>query len=66
MDKETTLNRISDFLGMIGHYLFAGWILMLVWNAIAWEYNQPQFGYWVCVGFYWLVRCVFSPFKRGK
>lgn len=66
MDREDIMNRISDFFGMICHYLFAGWILMLVWNAIAWEYNQPQFGYWVCVGFYWLVRCVFSPFKRGK
>ncbi len=65
MEKNTIMEAV-EFFAKIGHFLFAGWILMLVWNEIAYQYNQPEFGYWVCVGIYWLIHCFTSPFSSHK
>lgn len=33
--------------------------LMLTWNGIAWEFNLPQFGFWVPFGV-----CLFFPLMK--
>ena len=33
--------------------------LMLTWNGIAWEFNLPQFGFWVPFGI-----CLFYPLMK--
>lgn len=35
---------------ILGIYAFFGWILMLVWGAIAAAFGLPVFGFWVYVG----------------
>ena len=35
---------------VLGVYCFLGWILMLVWSAIAAAFNLPVFSYWIYVG----------------
>ena len=35
---------------IVGVYCFLGWILMLVWGAIAAAFGLPVFGFWVYVG----------------
>lgn len=59
-------NNMIEFLGKMGHFFFAGWVLMMVWNEIACQYNQPEFGYWVFVGIYWLIHCITTPFPSHK
>ena len=42
---------IAIGVGVIGGiYCLFGWILMGVWNAIAYNFNLPTFNYWVYVG----------------
>ena len=59
-------NNMIEFLGKMGHFFFAGWVLMMVWNEIACQYNQPEFRYWVFVGVYWLIHCITTPFSSHK
>lgn len=35
---------------VLGFYAFFGWLLMLVWGAIATAFGLPVFGFWVYVG----------------
>lgn len=46
---------ISAIIALIIPSLIGGALLMVAWNAIAWEFNLPQFGYWVCVCAYCVV-----------
>lgn len=32
-----------------GILCFEAWIISLVWNTIAWNFNLPQFGFWFFV-----------------
>lgn len=46
-----TILIVALVLGFIvGVYCFLGWILMLVWGAIAAAFGLPVFGFWVYVG----------------
>lgn len=56
--------KMIEFIGKAGHFFFAGWVLMMVWTEIAMQYNQPTFGYWTCVGIYWLMYCFVSPIEK--
>jgi len=46
-----TLFCVALGLGIaLGIYAFFGWLLMLVWGAIAAAFGLPTFGFWVYVG----------------
>lgn len=46
-----TILCIAFALGLIlGVYCFLGWILMLVWGAIAAAFGLPVFNFWIYVG----------------
>lgn len=46
-----TILFIVFMLGIIlGVYCFLGWILMLVWGAIATAFGLPVFNFWIYVG----------------
>lgn len=51
-------SAIPSFLG--------GLCLMTAWNAIAWECNLPQFGYWVCFSAFYVVRSILSALRAPK
>lgn len=53
-----TGSAISSFLG--------GLCLMTAWNAIAWEYNLPQFSYWVCFSAFYVVRSILFVARTPK
>lgn len=66
MKKKVAILSMFEVLAKVGHFFFAGWVLMMVWNEIAYQYNQPEFGYWVSVGVYWLIHCFSTPFSSLK
>lgn len=45
---------------VLGVYCFLGWVLMLVWSAIAAAFGLPVFGFWVYVG----IVVLLSTFKK--
>lgn len=46
-----TILIIALVLGFIvGVYCFLGWVLMLVWGAIAAAFGLPVFSFWIYVG----------------
>ena len=45
---------IGSIIASIIPSLLGGLFLMIAWNAIAWECNLPQFGYWVCVAAFYV------------
>ncbi len=46
-----TILIVALVLGFIvGVYCFLGWVLMLVWGAIAAAFGLPVFSFWVYVG----------------
>ncbi len=50
----------SIIVGCMYQLVLAPLCLMFTWNAIAWEFNFPQFGFWVPFGiclFHFLLRC---------
>lgn len=55
------LFSIALGLGLaLGVYAFFGWLLMLIWGAIAAAFGLPAFGFWVYVGIIVLI-----TFLRG-
>ena len=65
MNKKIAAVTWVDVIAKICHFLLAGLVLMYVWEKIAYEYNQPTFAYWTCVGAYWLIHCLLTA-GRGK
>lgn len=65
MKNHPIAAAIGAFLGnnvaAILPSFLGGALLMVAWNAIAWEFNLPQFGYWVCFCAYYTIRTIFSP-----
>ena len=51
--------------GMVfGIYCFEGWLLMLVWNAVAnGMFGLPMIGYWASVGVVWVLNLIAGAFK---
>ena len=66
MRNKAAILSVVNVVSKLGHFLFAGWVLMMVWNEIAYQYNQPEFGYWVSVGVCWLIHCITTPFPSHK
>lgn len=51
-------------LGLVfGIYCFLGWILMLVWGAIAAAFGLPVFDFWVYVGIVVLLKAIQKKVK---
>lgn len=48
--------------------LIGGLCLMVAWNAIAWEFNLPQFNYWICFCAFYVIRAIFMkiPINRKE
>lgn len=41
---------LGTFVGTVAaNYFLVGLCIWVVWNAIAYQLNLPQFSYWVCV-----------------
>lgn len=57
---------IGSIVGSAIPSLLGGLCLMVAWNAIAWEYNLPQFGYWVCFSAFYVVRSILSVLHAQK
>lgn len=49
---------IGAFVALFVPSLIGGALLMVAWNAIAWEFNLPQFGYWICVCVFYVLRAL--------
>lgn len=46
---KTTAQKFGEQLGrLLVVMLLYPWIVMKGWEAIAWEFNLPQFDYWAC------------------
>lgn len=49
MDTEKTVAQtLGELLGYLLVFFLFPWFVMKGWEAIAWEFNLPQFGYWAC------------------
>ena len=49
MDTEkTTAQIVGELIGFLLVLFLFPWFVMKGWEAIAWEFNPPQFGYWAC------------------
>lgn len=46
-----------------GILCFEAWIVSLVWNTIAWNFNLPQFGFWFFVAVITVIN-IFIPSKK--
>lgn len=57
---------IGSIVGSAIPSLLGGLCLMVAWNAIAWECNLPQFGYWVCFSAFYVVRSILSVLRAQK
>lgn len=59
---------IGQFIGKIiaGLALVAwcGWVLMLVWNKVAWEFNLPTFSYLTYCGIWYVLRSIIKPITK--
>lgn len=65
LEKQVYKKVAMDVGGQILHFLLGGSVLMYLWSQIAYHYNQPEFGFWFYVGFYWLVTMVNTSFKKS-
>ena len=49
MDNEKTVAQtLGELLASLLVMFLFPWFAMKGWEAIAWEFNMPQFGYWAC------------------
>ena len=49
---------------LFGVFCFEGWILMLVWNAVAaGMFNLPMLAYWPAVGIIWVLNLISGLLK---
>lgn len=69
-----TANTIAETIGTIFGAivssaipsLLGGLCLMIAWDAIAWECNLPQFGYWVYFSAFYVVRSLLTMIRAPK
>jgi hypothetical protein len=55
---------VGSIIASIIPSLLGGLFLMIAWNAIAWECNLPQFGYWVCVAVFYVPYAFISATRK--
>lgn len=55
---------IGSIVASIIPALIGGLMLKIAWNAVAFECNLPQFGYWACVGAFYVPYAFISAMKR--
>lgn len=46
--EKTAAQILGELLGYLLVFFLCPWFVMKGWEAIAWEFNLPQFGYWAC------------------
>ena len=46
--EKTAAQTLGELLGYLLVFFLFPWFVMKGWEAIAWEFNLPQFGYWAC------------------
>lgn len=46
--EKTTAQTLGELLAALLVFFLFPWFVMKGWEAIAWEFNLPQFGYWAC------------------
>ena len=63
---ETIGTIFGAIVGSAIPSLLGGLCLMVAWNAIAWECNLPQFGYWVCFSAFYVVRSILTAIRAPK
>lgn len=55
---ESLALKVGKFIGIAMSIFLSPALVMWGWEAIAWEFNLPQFSYWAmfcaCHGFRWL------------
>ena len=55
---ESLASKVGKFIGIALSIFFSPALVMWGWEALAWEFNLPQFSYWavfcICHGFRWL------------
>lgn len=60
--KNVNTEKITSALAKICAILIGSAFVMYGWDAIAWEFNLPQFSYLqtvcICIGFRWLTQGV--------
>lgn len=59
--SKTTYAAIVYLTAMIVRCATISAVLYFVYNAIAWEFNLPPFGYWVCLGVTYLIHAFREP-----
>lgn len=57
---------IGAIVGIAIPSLIGGAFLMIAWNAIAWEFNLPQFSYWICFCAFYVIRAIFMKVPNFK
>ena len=46
--EKTAAQTLGELLGYLLVFFLFPWFVMKGWEAIAWEFNLPQFSYWAC------------------
>lgn len=46
--KKITAEVYRELIARLLVLFLAPWVVMKGWDAIAWEFNLPQFDYWAC------------------
>ena len=46
--EKTTAQALGTLFGNLLVIFLCPWFVMKGWEAIAWEFNLPQFSYWAC------------------
>lgn len=47
-NEKTTAQNLAELAGLLMGTFLCPWLVMKGWDAIAWEFNLPQFNYWAC------------------
>lgn len=54
---------VGSIIANIIPALVGGLFLMIGWNGIAWQFNLPQFTYWVCVSVFYVLHSFISAVR---
>lgn len=46
--KKIVAEEFRELIANLMVMFLYSWFVMKGWNAIAWEFNLPQFDYWAC------------------
>lgn len=57
---------LGTFIGYWSVFAIEAVVLMLVYNKVAWEFNLPQFPYWVFLGACYLLNILTGRAPKTK